>query len=170
MIIDQNYISWQSLILWNECRFKNRNESRNKNKNKNKNRVERKIRRVNDDELREILIRNAEIREVESINEQIEIIWLKEDVFVYKQRVSLFDICRFKIQRNQKFDWFLVNFRSFDFDCLDSNNLSSLREFNNSLTRDGLKIRECEVFVWEHNDQFALEFRDWWNELRENVE
>ncbi len=61
-----------------------------------------------------------------------------------------------------------MNFRSFDFDCLDSRNLSSFREFDDFFTRDTLRVYECEIFVWEHDDQLALEFQ--WDELRDDVE
>jgi hypothetical protein len=67
---------------------------------------------------------------------------------------------RFENQKNQKFDRSFVNFRFFDFDCLDSNNLNTFRRFDDFFVRDALKIRECEIFVWEHDDQFAFEFRD----------
>jgi hypothetical protein len=116
------------------------------------------------------LIRDAEIREVESANERVETIWLKRNVFVYKQRAFRFEMSRLENQRNQKFDRFSVNFCSFDFDCLDSNNLSKLRRFDNSFAQDALRICECEIFAWEHDDQLALEFRDWWNELWDDVE
>jgi hypothetical protein len=54
---------------------------------------------------------------------------------------------RFENQKNQKFDRFLMNFRFFDFDCLDSNSLSSLRKFDDSFAQDTLKVCECEIFV-----------------------
>ncbi len=68
-------------------------------------------------------------------------------VVVYKQRVLLFELCRFEIQRNQRFDRFLVYFRSFDLDELDSNSLSAIREFDDSLTRDTLNVSEREFFA-----------------------
>jgi hypothetical protein len=80
-------------------------------------------------------------------------------------------MCRLENQRNQRFSRFFMNFRSFDFNCLDSNNLSTLWEFDDLFAWSALNIRECEVFAWwEHDDQFALEFRDWWSELRDDVE
>ncbi len=121
------------------------------------------IEHVDDERFKEALIRDAEIHDADDINKRIEIemIWLKWDVFIYKQRVFLFEMCRFEIQRNQKFDRFFVNFRSLDFDCLDSNNLSSLREFDDSYIRDALSVRECEIITKrEHDDQFEFEFRD----------
>jgi hypothetical protein len=114
------------------------------------------------------LIRDVEIREAENANRRIEAIWLRKDVFVYKQHAFRFEMSRLENQKNQRFDRFLVNFRSFDFNCLDSNNLNSLREFDDSFVRSTLRVCECEIFAWKHCDQFALEFR--WNELRDDVE
>jgi hypothetical protein len=74
MIIDQNYISWQSLMRWNECRFRNRNKNKNKNEDKDKNRIERMIRHVDNDRFRKALIRNIKIREAENVNKRIETI------------------------------------------------------------------------------------------------
>jgi hypothetical protein len=166
LIIRKRDISRQSLMSCVELDLENWDWNRKKSINKI----------VNDFELRDdlrfkkALIRNAEIFRIESINERIDAIWLRWDVFVYKQRVFLFEKCRLEIQRNQKFDRFFVNFHSFDFDCFDSNNLNSFREFDDFVTWDAFKVRRCEIFTWEHNDQFALEFRDWSNELRDDVE
>ncbi len=80
-------------------------------------------------------------------------------------------MCRLRDQRNQKFDRFFVNFRFLDSDDLNSNNLSSLREFNNSFARDALNVHKCKIFIkWKHNAQFAFEFRDKWDELRDDVD
>jgi hypothetical protein len=73
-------------------------------------------------------------------------------MFVYKQRVFMFETCRFEIQKNQKFDRVFVNFRFFDFDDLNSNNLSSLREFDDFFARSALRVRECEIIAWEYDD------------------
>ncbi len=82
-------------------------------------------------------------------------------MFVYKQRVFLFETCRFKIQKNQKFDRAFVNFCFFDSDDLNSNSLSTLRDFDDSFARNTLNVRECEIFAErEHDDQFAFEFCD----------
>jgi hypothetical protein len=155
-------------MRWNEFCFRNRNK--NKNKNKDKNKIVNKIEHVDDERFWKVLIRNAEIRDFDDINERIEIemIWLKKDVFIYKQRAFRFEMFRLENQKNQKFDRFFVNFRSFDLDCLDSNNLSTFRRFDDFFARDALKIRECEIFAWEHDDQFTLEFQ--WSELRDDVE
>ncbi len=165
MIIRQRHILKQSLMRYVRLDLESWDESEEKSIHKI----------VNDFELRDdvrfkrILIRNVEIFKIENIDKRIDAIWLKWNVFVYKQRVILFDMCRLEIQRNQKFNRFFVNFRSFDSSCLDSNNLSSLRKFNDSFVRNALKIRECEIFAWEHDDHLALEFRDWWNKLRDCV-
>jgi hypothetical protein len=64
--------------------------------------------------MRSVEIRDVEIREAENINERIDTICLKWNVFVvYKQRVFWFEMCRFENQRNQKFNRFFVNFRFF---------------------------------------------------------
>jgi hypothetical protein len=122
-----------------------------------RNSCESEIRRDDDKRFRWALIRNAEIRcaetrEAESINERIEAIWLRRDVFVYKQRALLFEMCRFENQKNQRFDRSLVNFRSFDSDCLDSNSLRTFREFDDSFARRALNVSDCEIVVWEHDD------------------
>ncbi len=166
MTIRKRYISWQSLMRCVELDFEDWDE----NKKKNINKIVNDFRFRDDMQFKRVLIRDAEIRDIEDINERVEMIWLKRNVFVYKQRDFLFDMCRFEIQRNQKFDRFIVNFCSFDFNCLDSNNLNSLREFDDSFVRSALRIRECEIFAWKHDDQLAFEFRDWWDELRDDVE
>jgi hypothetical protein len=145
-------------------------EDWDEDKKKNINKVVSDFRLRDDVRFRRALIRDAEIRDVDDINERIEIemIWLKEDVFVYKQRASRLEMFRFENQKNQKFDRFLVNFRFFDFDCLDSNNLNTLRRFDDSFARSALRVRECEIFTWEDDDQLALEFQR--NELRDDVE
>ncbi len=56
-------------------------------------------------------------------------------------------MCRFEIQKNQKFDRFFVNFRVFDFDYFDSNNLSSFREFNDFFIRDALSVHDYKFFI-----------------------
>ncbi len=63
-------------------------------------------------------------------------------VVVYKQRVLLFELCRFEIQKNQKFDQSFVYFRFFDFDEFDSSSLSAIREFDDSLIRSTLSVSE----------------------------
>jgi hypothetical protein len=148
--------------------FRDRNRDRDKNKDRDK--IVNKIEHVDDERFREALIRDAEIRDADDINERVEIemIWLREDVFVYKQRASRFEMSRLENQKNQKFDRSFVNFRSFDSDCFDSNNLSTFRRFDDSFARDALRVRECEIFAWEHDDQLALEFQ--WDELRDDVE
>jgi hypothetical protein len=148
--------------------FRNRDKDRDKDRNKDK--IVNKIEHVDDERFKETLIRDTWIRDVDDINERIEIemIWLRENMFVYKQRAFRFEMFRFENQRNQKFDRFLVNFRSFDSDCLDSNSLSTFRRFDDSFARDALRFRECEIFAWEHDDQLALEFQ--WDELRDDVE
>ncbi len=124
-----------------------------------------------DERFREALIRDAEIRETENVNERIEAIWLKKNVFVYKQRASRFEMFRFENQKNQKFDRSFVNFRSFDFDCLDSNNLSTLRRFDDFFARNALSVNDCEIFAEkEHCNQLAFEFRCWWSELWDDID
>ncbi len=142
-----------------------------------KNNCENELKRDDDERFRWILIRNVEIRdaeipEVKNINKRINAICLKWNVFVvYKQRVSLFEMCRLEIQKNQKFNRFFVNFRFFDSDKFNSNNLSTFRELDDSLTRDALSVDRREIFVcWEHNDQLFLEFRGWWDELRNDID
>jgi hypothetical protein len=51
--------------------FKNRNK--NKNKDKNKDKIVSKIEHVDDERFKKALIRDAEIHDVDDINEQIEI-------------------------------------------------------------------------------------------------
>ncbi len=117
------------------------------------------------------MIQDVEIREAEDINEQLDAICLKWDVFIYKQRAFLFEMCRLEIQRNQKFDRFLVNFRSFDSDDFHSRNLNSLRELDDSFVRNALNVREYEIFIkWKHDDQFTFEFRNKQNGLRDDVD
>jgi hypothetical protein len=68
----------------NEFCFRNRDKNRNKDRDKNK--IVNKIEHVDDERFRKVLIRDAEIRNANDINERIEIemIWLKKDVFIYK--------------------------------------------------------------------------------------
>jgi hypothetical protein len=146
-------------MRWDECRFENRDKSRNRNKDKDWNKcrdedwIEREIKQIDDDRFREkTLIRNVEVREIKSINKRIDLIWLKRNVFIYKQRVFLFETCRFEIQRNQKFDRVFMNFCFFDSDDLNSNNLSSFREFDDSFARSALRVRECEIIAWKYDD------------------
>ncbi len=92
-------------------------------------------------------------------------------MFIYKQRVFLFEMCRFEDQRNQRFDRILVNFRSFNLDDLDSNNLSTLREFDDSFVRDSLNVNDCKIIVWkEYDDELTFEFCDWKSELRDHID
>ncbi len=165
MIIRQRHILRQSLMRCVRLNLEDWDEIE-----------ERNIHRfVHDFELRSdvrfrrALIRNAEIFRIKSIDERIDAIWLRWNVFIYKQRVILFDVCRFEIQRNQKFNRFFEKFRFFDSSCLNSSNLNSLREFDDSFVRNALRVRECEIFAWEYDDHLALKFRDWWNELRDCV-
>ncbi len=142
----------------------------NKNRRKNIDKIVNDFERHDDERFKEALIRDIKIREAKNINERVDVIWLKWDVFIYKQRASLFEMCRFEIQENQKFNRSFVNFRFFDFDNLDSSNLNSLREFNDSFAQDALSVCECKVFVkCKHDNQFAFEFRDKWNKLRDDV-
>ncbi len=67
-------------MRWVEFDFESWNEYWNKNKDKIINDVEHD----DDERFRKALIRNAEIREAESVSKRIEAIWLKKDVFVYK--------------------------------------------------------------------------------------
>jgi hypothetical protein len=139
-------------------------EDWDENREKNIDRIVDDFELLDDLRFKRILIRNAEIFQTASINERIDITWLRWNVFVYKQRVFLFETCRLEIQRNQKFDRVFVNFRFFDFDDLNSNNLNTLRDFDDSFARDTLNVRECEIFAErEHDDQFALEFCDEWD-------
>ncbi len=64
-------------------------------------------------------------------------------VVVYKQRASLFNMCRLEIQ---KFNRFFVNFRFFDFDELNSSSLSTFCELDDSLARDTLSVDD-EIFA-----------------------
>jgi hypothetical protein len=120
-----------------------------------KNVLNERFTHVDDERFREALIRNDEICDVDDINERIEIemIWLKKDVFIYKQRVFRFEMFRFENQKNQWFDRFFVNFRSFDSDCLDSNNLSTLRRFE----RFFCSRRVENLWMWN------LCLRTWWS-------
>jgi hypothetical protein len=61
--------------------------------------------------IRDAEIRDVEIRETENINERVDAICLKWNVFIiYKQLVFLFEMCRFENQKNQKFNSSFVNF------------------------------------------------------------
>jgi hypothetical protein len=168
MIIRKRYISWKSLMRCVELDLEDWNEDKKENINK----IVSAFKLRDDVRFKRTLIRNVEIRDADDINERIEIemIWLKKNVFVYKQRAFRFEMFRLENQKNQKFDWFLVNFRFFDSDCLDSNNLSTLCRFDDSFVQSALKVREYEIFAWEHDDQLAFEFRDWWDELRDDDE
>jgi hypothetical protein len=168
VIIRKRYISWKLLLRCVELDLENWDE----NKERNINKIVSDFRFRDDVRFKRILIRDAEIRDVDDINERIkiEMIWLKKNVFIYKQRAFRFEMFRLENQKNQKFDRFFVNFRFFDSDCLDSSNLNTFRRFNDSFARSALRIRECEIFAWEHSDQLALEFRDWWDELRDDDE
>jgi predicted nucleic acid-binding Zn ribbon protein len=55
---------------------------------------------------------------------------------------------RLEIQKNQKFDRFFVNFCFFDSDCLDSNNLSTLRRFNDFF------CSKCVECLWLRNHRW----------------
>jgi hypothetical protein len=160
LIIRKRDILRQSLMRCVELDLESWDEDRKKNID----RIVNDFELLDDLRFRKALIRNAEIFRAENINERIDIIWLKWNVFIYKQRVSLFETCRFEIQRNQKFDRAFVNFRFFEFDDLNSNNLSTLRDLIDLFSRDTLNVRECEIFAErEHDDQFALEFCDEWD-------
>jgi hypothetical protein len=50
-----------------------RNRDRNKNKDRNKDKIVDKIEHVDDERFKEVLIRDAEIRDADDINERIEI-------------------------------------------------------------------------------------------------
>ncbi len=130
-------------MRWIELNFKNWNK--NKNENEFVNEIE-----FNDDErFRKVLIQNAELCQIENVNERIDAIWLRWVVFVviYKQRVFLFELCRFEIQKNQKFSRFLVNFRFFDFDELNSSSLSTFRKFDDLFIWDALSVDDDEIFA-----------------------
>ncbi len=96
------------------------------------------------------------------------------ETFVFKsyaESVFLFEMCRFEIQRNQKFNRFFVNFRFFNLDDFNSNNLSTFCELDDSFTRDALNVNNYEVFAEDwHNDQLTLEFRDRESELQDNID
>ncbi len=145
MIIRKRYISRQLLMRCVELDLENWNKSREKDINK----VVSDFEFRDDVQFRRALIRNVEIREAEDINKRIDAIWLRWNVFIYKQRAFQIEVCRLEIQRNQKFDRCFVNFRSFDFDCLDSNNLSTLRRFNDSFIQNALNVNDCEIFAEE---------------------
>ncbi len=148
LIIRKRDILRQSLMRCVELDLENKDEDRERSIDKIVNDFEL----LDDLRFKRALIRNAEIFKAESINERIDIIWLRWNVFVYKQRVFLFETCRLEIQRNQKFDRAFVNFRSFDSDDLNSNNLSTFREFDDSFVRDTLNVRECEFFAEQEHD------------------
>jgi hypothetical protein len=154
VIIRKRYISWKSLLRCVELDLEDWDE----NKKKNINKIVSDFRFRDDVRFKRALIRDAEIRDADDINERIEIemIWLKENVFIYKQRAFRFEMFHFENQRNQKFDRSFVNFRFFDSDCLDSNNLSTFRRFDDSFARSALRVRECEIFAWEHDDQICV--------------
>jgi hypothetical protein len=71
MIVNQSNIACQSLMRRDEFCFRDRDK--NKNKNRDKNKIVSKIEHVDDERFREALIRDAEIRDVDDISEQIEI-------------------------------------------------------------------------------------------------
>jgi hypothetical protein len=79
-------------MRWIELDFENWNECWNKNRDKIVNDIEHD----DDERFSEALIRDAEISEVENVNRWIETIWLKKDVFVYKQRAFQFEMSRFE--------------------------------------------------------------------------
>jgi hypothetical protein len=126
---------------------------------------------IDSDELWFEMLRFAMLRFVKLralMNKSIRFVWNETCLFTNnalscsKSVVSTF-------KKIKKFDRFFVNLRSFDSDDLDSNNLSTLRWFDDSFVRSALNVCECEVFAWwEYDDQLALEFK--WNELRDDVE
>ncbi len=157
-------------MRWVKLDFESWN--RNENKNKNKNELVNEIKFSDDERFKKALIRNTEFCRAENVNKRVNANWLKWVVFVivYKQRAFLFEMCRFEIQKNQKFSRSFVNFRSFDFDEFDLSSLSIFRWFEDSLARNTLNVDEREIFVnWEHDDQLTLEFRDE-NELRNDID
>ncbi len=136
-------------MRWVELDFENWDEDKNEDWLVSENEL------TDDERFRETLIRNAELCRIKNASERIDAIWLRKDVFVviYKQRASLFKLCRFEIQKNQKFSRFFMNFRFFDSDELNSNSLSTFRRFDDSLIRDALNVDDDEIFArWEHND------------------
>ncbi len=128
-----------------ELDFENKNRDRERDKKRDKDKIVNEIEFDNDERFRRVLIRNVEIQRIENVNERIDAIWLRWDVFVviYKQRVFLFDMYRFEIQ---KFNRFFVNFRFFDSDELNSNNLSTFRRSNDSLAQNTLSVDD-EIFA-----------------------
>jgi hypothetical protein len=93
LIIRERDISRQSLKRCVEFDLEDWDE----NKEKNINKIVDDFELRDDLRFRRILIRNAEIFKAEDINERIDAIWLKWDLFVYKQRAFLFEKRRFEI-------------------------------------------------------------------------
>jgi hypothetical protein len=88
MIIRKRYTSWKSLMRCVELDLENWNEDKKKNINK----IVSDFRFWDDVRFKRALIWDVEIRDIENINERVEMIWLKRNVFIYKQRVLWFDM------------------------------------------------------------------------------